>query len=96
MDDPNNTSGTEADEEILTYTVSDEALEAAGRHIVVLCERTLREYARHYNTARTHQSLEQDAPISRSVQQMDASCRTPCLAGCITNTSESRFSARTG
>jgi hypothetical protein len=31
MDDPNNTTGTlEADEDILTYTVSDEAMEAAA------------------------------------------------------------------
>ena len=31
MDDPNNTTGTlEADEDILTYTVSDEAIEAAA------------------------------------------------------------------
>jgi hypothetical protein len=31
MDDQNNTTGTlEADEEILTYTVSDEAIEAAA------------------------------------------------------------------
>ena len=40
-------------------------------HIVVLGEahlrRVLREYARYYNTARTHRSL--DAPVSRPVQQ---------------------------
>jgi hypothetical protein len=31
MDDPNNTTGIlEADEDILTYTVSDEAIEAAA------------------------------------------------------------------
>ena len=31
MDDPNNTTGTlDADEDILTYTVSDEAIEAAA------------------------------------------------------------------
>jgi hypothetical protein len=31
MDDPNNAPGTlEADEDILTYTVSDEAIEAAA------------------------------------------------------------------
>jgi hypothetical protein len=31
MDDPNNTTGTlEADEDILNYTVSDEAIEAAS------------------------------------------------------------------
>jgi transposase InsO family protein len=43
-------------------------------HIVVLGEthlrRILREYARYYNTARTHRSLDQDAPISRPVQQI--------------------------
>jgi hypothetical protein len=33
MDDPNNTTDTldQTDEEILTYTVSDEAIEAAAR-----------------------------------------------------------------
>jgi transposase InsO family protein len=40
-------------------------------HIVVLGEahlrQTLREYARYYNTARTHRSLDQDAPVSRHV-----------------------------
>jgi len=43
-------------------------------HIVVLGEthlrRILREYARYYNTARTHRSLDQDAPVSRPVQQI--------------------------
>jgi len=32
--------------------------------------RILREYARYYNTVRTHRSLEQDAPVSRSVQRI--------------------------
>jgi transposase InsO family protein len=40
-------------------------------HIVVLGEahlrQTLREYGRYYNTARTHRSLDQDAPVSRHV-----------------------------
>jgi transposase InsO family protein len=43
-------------------------------HIVVLGEahlrRTLREYARYYNTVGTHRSLDQDAPVSRPVQQL--------------------------
>jgi transposase InsO family protein len=43
-------------------------------HIVVLGEthlrRILREYARYYNTARTHRSLDQDAPVSRPVQHI--------------------------
>jgi len=41
--------------------------------LVVLGEahlrRVLREYARYYNTARTHRSLDRDAPVSRPVQQ---------------------------
>jgi len=40
-------------------------------HIVVLGEahlrQTLREYARYYNTARTHRSLDQDALVFRHV-----------------------------
>jgi hypothetical protein len=32
--------------------------------------RTLREYARYYNTVRTHRSLDQDAPVCRPVQQI--------------------------
>jgi Integrase core domain len=43
-------------------------------HVVVLGEthlrRMLREYARYYNTVGTHRSLDQDAPISRPVQQI--------------------------
>jgi transposase InsO family protein len=43
-------------------------------HIVVLGETHLRwmlqEYARYYNTARTHRSLDHDAPVSRPVQQI--------------------------
>ena len=42
-------------------------------HILVLGEthlrRILRAYARYYNTARTHRSLDQDAPVSRPIQQ---------------------------
>jgi len=30
----------------------------------------LQEYARYYNTARTHRSLDHDAPVSRPVQQI--------------------------
>src|SRR5262249_8099387 len=41
-------------------------------HIVVLREahlrRLLREYARYYNTVRTHRSLDQHAPVSRPVR----------------------------
>jgi transposase InsO family protein len=43
-------------------------------HIVVLGEahlrRILQAYARYYNTVPTHRSLDQDAPVSRSVQRI--------------------------
>jgi len=43
-------------------------------HIVVLREahlrRLLREYARYYNTVRTHRSLDQHAPVSRPGQRI--------------------------
>jgi hypothetical protein len=39
--------------------------------------------------------LDQDAPVSRPVQQIGRIVSHAWLAGCITNTSESRFSART-
>src|SRR5438128_1556110 len=42
-------------------------------HVVALGEQHLRRllgtYARYYNTARTHRSLNKDAPVSRRVQQ---------------------------
>ena len=46
MDDPNTTTGThETDEDILTYTVSDEALEAAaGTERGIVFRRTLLGY----------------------------------------------------
>src|SRR6266550_2999108 len=43
-------------------------------HVVALGEqhlrRTLKSYANYYNTARTHRSLDVDAPISRPVQRI--------------------------
>jgi transposase InsO family protein len=43
-------------------------------HLIVLGEAHLRrvlvEFATYYNTARTHRSLDQDAPVSRPVQQI--------------------------
>jgi transposase InsO family protein len=43
-------------------------------HIVALGEqhlrRFLKSYASYYNTARTHRSLEKDAPVSRPVQRI--------------------------
>jgi hypothetical protein len=44
MDDPNTTTGIQTDEDILTYTVSDDALEAAAdiervtQSIVIQCK----------------------------------------------------------
>ena len=42
-------------------------------HVVALGEqhlrRVLRSYARYYNEARTHRSLNKDAPITRPVQR---------------------------
>jgi hypothetical protein len=68
-------------------------------HIVVLGEthlrRTLREYARYYNTARTHRSLDQDAPVSRSVQQIGRIMSHALVGGLHHQYVRSRFSART-
>jgi Integrase core domain len=64
-------------------------------HIVVLGEahlrRTLREYARYYNTMRTHGSLDQDAPISRLVQPLGRIVSQALVGGLHTNTSDLGF-----
>jgi uncharacterized protein (DUF1330 family) len=43
-------------------------------HVVALGEQHLRQvlksYAKYYNTARTHRSLNKDAPVTRPVQQI--------------------------
>jgi hypothetical protein len=43
-------------------------------HVIALGEqhlrRVLKSYASYYNTARTHRSLEKDAPVSRPVQRV--------------------------
>src|SRR2546429_7894509 len=43
-------------------------------HVIALGEQHLRQvlksYANYYNTARTHRSLDKDAPVSRSVQRV--------------------------
>jgi transposase InsO family protein len=56
--------------ERLIGTIRRECVE----HIVVLggahLRRILREYARYYNTVRTHRSLDEDAPVPRPVQRM--------------------------
>ena len=54
-------------------------------HFIVLGEahlrRILRSYARYYNDIRTHRSLDKDAPVSRPVQRIGISNRTPILGG---------------
>ena len=56
--------------ERLIGTIRRECLD----HMIVFGQahlrRILRGYARYYNTARTHRSLDQDAPVSRPVQQI--------------------------
>jgi transposase InsO family protein len=45
-------------------------------HVIVINEqhlrRVLKKYLAYYHESRTHQGLEKDAPISRSVQTCDA------------------------
>ncbi len=67
------------------------------RHLVVLAEAHLRRmpqsYARYYNELRTP-VVDKDALLSCPFRGLDASCRMPARR-CITNTSESEFSAYT-
>jgi Integrase core domain len=64
-------------------------------HIVVLGERHLRHmllsYMTYYNEARTHLSLDKDAPIPREVQGVGRISAKPISADCITNTSGSHL-----
>jgi transposase InsO family protein len=54
-------------------------------HVVVFGERHLRHllesYQRYYNKARTHLSLDKDAPVSRTVQVVGSIVATPVLGG---------------
>ena len=54
-------------------------------HVVVFGERHLRHllkaYQKYYNEARTHLSLEKDAPISRAVQTVGQTLAVPVLGG---------------
>jgi transposase InsO family protein len=54
-------------------------------HVLIFSEvhlqRVLREYAGYYNTARTHRSLEKDAPISRAVQRAGKMVSRSILGG---------------
>jgi Integrase core domain len=59
-------------------------------HIVVLGEvhlcRILKSYADYYNRARTHRSLNKDAPVSRPVQRIGVISSRALLADFIINT----------
>ena len=44
----------------------------------------------------THRSLDKDAPVSRPVQRIDASCRMPWPADYITDMFEFEFPVHTG
>ena len=54
-------------------------------HIVVLGEQHLRHvlksYQNYYNEARTHLSLQKDAPIPRAVQAVGETLAVPILGG---------------
>jgi len=47
------------------------------RHLL----RLLKAYQEYYNEARTHLSLEKDAPISRAVQAIGETLAVPVLGG---------------
>src|SRR6476469_3218039 len=54
-------------------------------HIIVLAEahlrRILRSYANYYDNMRTHRSLNEDAPISRSIRRIGIISSRPILGG---------------
>src|SRR5712675_309782 len=58
-------------------------------HVVVFSERHLRHlllcYMKYYNGARTHLSLEKDAPVSRAVDRAGTFFVAQPWADCITN-----------
>jgi hypothetical protein len=53
--------------------------------MIVFCEAHLRRilgaYAAYYNEARTHSSLNNDAPFQRAVQRLGAITSQPVLGG---------------
>jgi hypothetical protein len=59
-------------------------------HVVVLGERhlrhLLRSYMTYHNEARTHLSLDKDAPIRAKFKASDGYSQSHISAGCITNT----------
>ena len=69
-------------------------------HLIVLSEahlgQILRAYARYYNDIRTHWSLAKTHRFLRPFSRPEVCIQMPSSAGCITTTSESRFSVYTG
>ena len=68
-------------------------------HVIARDERhlhqVLKSYANYYNTARTHRSLDKDAPVSRPVQRIGRIVSHAMAAACITNMFEFEFPAHT-
>jgi hypothetical protein len=62
-------------------------------HVVVFGERHLRHLLKsyHYNEARTHLSLQKDAPIPRAVQIVGQTLAVPNFGGLHHNISEREF-----
>jgi transposase InsO family protein len=56
-------------------------------HIIILnaahLRRVLGEYARYYNSDRTHLALDKDAPLGRRVERRGRLTSRPCLGDCI-------------
>jgi hypothetical protein len=69
-------------------------------HVVVFSERHLRvllkSYQQYYNEARTHLSLQKDAPIPRASRPLVRHWRCQFWAGYTINISELEFPIRTG
>jgi hypothetical protein len=69
-------------------------------HIIVLGEmhlrRVLKSYADHYNSVRTHRSLNKDAPVTRQIQRIGSIKSHASLADFTTTTPELKFSVHTG
>lgn len=68
-------------------------------HVVALGEqhlrRVLKSYAGYYNSARTHRSLNMDAPVPRLVQKIGRIVSCAMAGGLHPNMVESKFSAGT-
>jgi hypothetical protein len=74
--------------------VSLRVRESDGRFGELHLRHVLRSYAKYYNQARTHLSLNKDALVSRAIQTVGRILPLPILGGCTTNMSG--FSFRQG